>query len=461
MNVQVISAKLHSRLDAAIEAADQAIRRLSAPADAQGRIEMAGLRLLALRHAGRYEEFEASGGVAAPNPVAQTLRGSNHQPLVAGMVNRRAPTGHGGQCGRDACSRRNHKWGIVVGTLSRVVLISAAFCASSALAQPPPWRAICTGVGCGAVADANQAIAIFSKYANATGLRADMREVDAILVLAYTGIDGANRDFARGRLTESERDRIVATFREQILRFLDQMGSEAASLATHGRYSDLPAINFVLGNILPQAKSPDSVVADRAIRRVVQIFTLFSTQFAATCEGQAVPVVFVLGLEQQNAMAGTEVSVFECAKRRYSTDISSQGVNYHFETCTYNENAEWKLRITGKVTGQGAATAGGWNGTATYQGRDYEPSGDFEIIAETIIVMEPPIPPDAGTSGGSRAAVPRSLWMPTVQHIRKIRITTIGLTGDHGINAWTNLGRWAAGDVVISEGACDVREQGR
>ena len=68
----------HGRLDATIEAADEAIRRLNAPVDAQRRIEMAGLRLLALHLAGRYEELEASVGDLSLGEVIRVADAVGH-----------------------------------------------------------------------------------------------------------------------------------------------------------------------------------------------------------------------------------------------------------------------------------------------------------------------------------------------------------------------------------------------
>ena len=348
-----------------------------------------------------------------------------------------------------------------------VVATLVATYASPTLAQvaPPQPLGICVHGSCEAMRQGELYVATFGTSGGAPGLRTTDMEMEQQVITAFYGIDATRLAIAAGKMSEYEGAGYIESFEQTIRNFLHDLGNSLLVSAASGEAARLPEIGRKLGPILSVARQ-DALwgreeLAAEAMQLLNAVLVTFSVQFVKTCQQQPFAAEVALGLERQNQMLGTGVSVFECARRLVVADIVSQRVNYHLESCSMSERDQWTLDLSGLVTGAGKGFGRRWHAEATYQGRKYKPTGDMEIFAQTVVVKEAPavVPNDAGPNarpnGRPSEPIPPEQWRPTVKSIQKVRITTIKLVGEHGINGWTsNDQQWAEAEVAISDKPC-------
>jgi hypothetical protein len=192
-------------------------------------------------------------------------------------------------------------------------------------------------------------------------------------------------------------------------------------------------------------------LAQEAQAVMVKVLVTFSQEFARTCEQQSFPVETALVLERQNLILATGISLTHCMNRKFSAELSSQGVSYYFETCSnLSPQWAWNLKISGRVTGEGKGRFDGengfnrWNANTVYQGWKAKPWGEMNIIEEEIEVKEESvkIPNDAGPNakpnGWASAPIPTPPPRSKKVKFLKMRINTILLRGGYdfdGIDA--------------------------
>ena len=378
-------------------------------------------------------------------------------------------------CGaRTSGSNRLCKW--VMAGLASIAMSAMA----SAQSQPGRPNSRCTGPGCGAMSYADLFIASFGASGSSQSLRAPLREQEEKVKNAFYGIDATRMQVETGRLTPGEGEFIADGHRQVIRDYIDSLGTEAKLLAISGRASDVPSLTRLLSGLLTIARHDALVgreeLAAKAMDTMIYTLNTFSQQFAATCDGQSFPEELPFQLERQLLMLGTGTSVLHCARRKAVADVSSQGVNYHLETCTEAglsrrarsllglDGEQWTLEISGRVAGNGTASnlhgglpirpllQGRWQAAVVWRGQKLQPEGNMEIIEEIIADEERPaaVPNDAGPLARPNLRPPAPVpvpnsTLPKSRTLQKLRITTIRLDG----GGFYTLGPWAESEIKM------------
>jgi hypothetical protein len=202
--------------------------------------------------------------------------------------------------------------------------------------------------------------------------------------------------------------------------------------------------------------------AQQAQAQMVRVLTTFSQRFAETCDQQTFPVEVALGLERQNELMGTGISLLHCAKRKYSADIVSQGVQYHLETCTALGEGTWDLSINGLMRGSGHASLppsgrGMWEANTTFRSPVNGIVVTDEWIASLELVREevPAAPASAAPPDDAGPLARPNGWekQPVVSPrqplekvtIQKLRMETINMVG--GGRGYMGTGPWAEAEI--------------
>ncbi len=336
---------------------------------------------------------------------------------------------------------------------------------------PSPTPPTCTGSGCESLSKANLFLKTFAPKGKLQGLTISQIEGEERVRLAFAAIDFMRKEIAAGKYTETRGKEIIDGYKDMIRDYIDARANEALPRASQGLVSDMPLIAKALGKLLNVARQDmfkgHEESAQHAMEQVSKVFRTFSTAFKNTCKEQSYPIEVALGLARQNELLGTSIDVTPCAKRKYSAELSNQGVNYHFETCSDLSILIWKLTISGKVEGNGEADNGGWEADVTYQGYKNHPTGEIEVFEEEIEEKEETVKilddvgPDAEPNGWTQAPVPKPFHPPR-KLLPKFRMTTIVLKGEHGFWGWTSNNapwgdnpKWAEAEIKYDDKPCD------
>jgi hypothetical protein len=320
------------------------------------------------------------------------------------------------------------------------------------------------------VSRADLFIATFGPSSNNQGLRTSRLEQEEQVKLAFYGIDATRARVAAGELSDADGWRITEGFESTIRNYVHDRSQDALIKSAAGRASDIPAISQLLSGVLGVARQDGLMgreeLALEAQQQMVRALRTFSQSFASTCEQQDFPAEVALGLERQNELLGTGISVIHCANRRVSADISSQGVLYHFETCTLrgdNVDDHWDLTISGLVTGKGNGLAGMWEATTMFRGKSDDWTGDMKLIKEEVEESQRPItvPDDAGPlakpNGWPKQPVMGGGSVPQKITLQKLRIQTINMIGNG--RGYMGMGQWAEGVIQHQDKPCSPRAE--
>ena len=331
----------------------------------------------------------------------------------------------------------------------------------------------CTGSGCENLSKADLFLKTFAPKGKLKGFTISQIEGEERVKLAFYAIDFMRKEIAAGKYTETRGKEIIDGYKDIIRNFIDDQASEALPRAMQGQVSDMPLIAKALVKLLSVARH-DSLKgheesAQHAMKQVMNVLNTFSTAFKQTCEQQSYPIEVALGLERQNELLGTEIDLLPCAKRKFSADLSSQGVNYHFETCSdLSPTVEWDLKISGLVDGKGGGSNYAWYADVTYHGIKNHPTGRVEFkreiidIKEESILLPDDVGPNAEPNGWISAPIPspNPVKDPRKLELQKIRITTIVLTGDRGFQGFTGpLKQWAEAEIKYDDKPCQPLEE--
>ena len=299
------------------------------------------------------------------------------------------------------------------------------------------------------VSNADLFIASFGPSPNETALRASEHGMREQVRLAFYGIDATRVQVDQRLKSESEGASIIDSFQKTIRYFIAEHSKEAWVVASTGQAADIPRIATSMGALLSVARQDALMgreeVAQEAQVQMVRVLTTFSQRFADTCEQQTFPVEVALGLERQNQLMGTGISLMHCARRKYSADIMSQGVQYHFETCTAQGEGTWELTISGLVRGSGkggvdpSSGHGLWEANTTFRSPvsghvvSDEWAAFLEMVTEEVEAPPAPVAPpdDAGPqarpNGWEKQPVAAPRQPPKKLTIRKLRMETINM----------------------------------
>lgn len=343
-----------------------------------------------------------------------------------------------------------------------VILLSLNFLLTGIVrSQEPTRNSNCRGAGCGAISRAELFIKTFG---GSKGLRTSQFEQEEKVRLAFYGIDATRVETEAGRLTEKEGNFIIDGHEQVIRDYLHDKGSEAKIAATSGQVSDIPAVRKSLGGLLSVAKQDalrgHEELAQTAQEIMVTTLVTFSRKFAETCQQQKYPVETALEIEVQNEKMGTGVSLEHCQSRKASVELTSQGVKYRFETCrdVSHPKEEWKLKMSGRVVGEGKGDDGFWEANFLWKGIKNKMGGEMEIFDEEIEVQEESvkIPDDAGPNakpnGWASAPVPNPPSRPK-RKVVKMRIAPLLLIADRAVQ-----GNYTEGSVeaeIKRDDPCD------
>ncbi len=317
----------------------------------------------------------------------------------------------------------------------------------------------------------------FGPSPSSTGLRASRLEQEEQVRLAFYGIDATRVQMEVGSVTEEDGNRYIDGFEQTIRNYTDDRSKEGNIVAAAGQVSDMPAISRQLTGLIGIARQDALLgreeLAQEAQARMVNILVTFSQKFAETCDKQDFPPEVALAIERQNQMLGTGISVYHCANRKLTADISKNGVNFHFETCTFLGSDAWKLTLAGLVAGEGEGDtmwdpthtagingSGQWSATVRYKNQSFEPFGEMMLVKQEVPAKNTPVaaPNDAGPNakpnGWPKQPVPEaSSVLPEKVIIEKLRITTIKVTKDY-YAGWAD--DWAEGEIKHENKACKV-----
>lgn len=347
-----------------------------------------------------------------------------------------------------------------------VVAVILVFIPLGIIAQTPePTATPCMDLVCAGVSQADLFLRAFS--GNKDGLVTIPVGQEQQIRLAFYGIDATYVEIEKGRLTESEGKIIIDRYKQTIDAYVTNRGLKAIEKAQSGQYSDFSAISELLGPLLTVARDDKlknhEELAKNAQKQMVKVLTTFSKKFAETCQDQSFPVGAAIGLGRQNEMLGTNISLNKCMTRKFTADLSSQGVNYHLESCSDLFNSfVWDVKISGRVVGEGKVTGNKrWEADVIFQGRENHSTGNIDFVKEIIEENKEDIkaPNDAGPNakpnGWASAPVPN----PQLARLRipkdKLRMTTIVLTGERGFEGFTgHLNSWVEAEIIKDDKPC-------
>jgi hypothetical protein len=320
------------------------------------------------------------------------------------------------------------------------------------------------------VSRAEQFIQTFGPPSEATALRTSRLEQEEQVKLAFYGIDATRAQIHSGRLNDKEGNFIIDGFEHTIRDYLHDKSNETRVTAAQGRASDIPTIAKSLQGPLSVARQDGLMghedLARQAQDQMINLLTTFSQKFSETCEQQSFPVEVALGLERQNQMLGTGISLEHCAKRKLSVDMDSERVHYHFEQCTFLGDGVWDVKLSGAVVGSGQGkviqldAADEWDGYWEIDGRvlgyPFSGSGHIKIVKEEVENKnaEATLPNDSSPLAlpnhcpsvpAVASSVPQKV---TVQKLRSTIIATRGgvYTDDHDT--------WVEGIISKSDKPC-------
>jgi len=357
-----------------------------------------------------------------------------------------------------------------------VIVISGYILTGHAQTSDPRAARLCTGLGCNAMSRAELFIKTFASSGGSRALRTSQLEQEEQVRLAFYGMDATRAEIETGRLSESEGNFIIDGHERVIRNYIHDKTNEAMVMAASGQVSSIPAVRKSLSGLLSVARQDvlmgHEELAQRAQAQMTQVLTTFSKQFANTCEQQSFPVEVALALERQNELMGTGISLTHCMNRKYTVDLSSEGIDYHFETCSgLSGGAVWELKISGRVVGSGEGELTRWDADVVYQGYEQHPTGTLGFTKVKIEEQEKSvaIPKDAGPNarpnGWPSVPIPELTASPEKAQIHKIRITTIVLEGEHGFWGWTarpapwaSSVRWAEAEIKREDRPCQRHE---
>jgi hypothetical protein len=311
----------------------------------------------------------------------------------------------------------------------------------TAIAQKTTPASTCQGVGCSGLSRAELFIKTF---AGSKALRTSQLEQEEQVRLAFYGIDATRAEVEAGRLTEKE-GKFITDGHEQVIRdYVHDKGNEAKILASTGQVSDIPTINKSLGKLLGVARQDALMgreeLAQRAQAEMVKVLTTFSQEFAATCQKQKYPVETALMLMRQNELMGTGISLDQCLSRKVSTELSSQGVNYRFESCSDLSLSpkKWDLKISGRITGLGKGDEASWEAKFLWKRYQTEMGGEMEIFKEIVEIEEESVkvPDDGGPKAKPNGWLQSPVSNSQIRKIQvlKMRIAPLYLMGEHGVS---------------------------
>lgn len=306
-------------------------------------------------------------------------------------------------------------------------------------AQTPPPQTTCSGSGCAAM---SQAELFIKAFGGSKGFKTLELALNEEARNAFYGIDATIVEVEKGRLSPEDGARIIENHKSHLREIIDSKTTDVMFVAVNGQVSDIPAISKHLGALLSVARQDQFAgreeLAQHTQKQLMRIFNTFLQRFAETCEQQSFPVETALELEQQSEILETGISVIHCANRKFSAELNSQGVKYRFETCTNSSReAVWKLKISGRVVGEGKGYGSIWQAKVVFQDWEDDPQGTMVITDKKLEVKEESvkIPNDAGPNakpnGRASAPVPPNQRQPQVNFLY-LRMTTILLIGTRG-----------------------------
>jgi hypothetical protein len=331
----------------------------------------------------------------------------------------------------------------------------------------------------------------FAPPANSDDMRATTIEQDEQVYLAFGMIDfiqhhpsqPAATKVGEGRSGDDGSPELdaerIAGFLQTIRDYDNTKTRFAVALASLGRASDAEAIGRDLSTALSIGRQDGLMgheeLAFEAQKMMQKAVTDFSAAFAKDCKNQSFDTEFVFSMERKNELLGTNISVIHCAQRKYIADLDSQGVHYHFETCTIYGAEPWKLTVSGLVTGSGKGTPtytddndndGFWSADTVFQGYSDSLSGSLRVTYET---KQPPAPSSSPPNPPSPTAQPNNCpqekppALPPLQAIvvRKLAIRPIiietGPSGKLGYYGGWHKGAWLETEIKTAENKpCDL-----
>lgn len=339
----------------------------------------------------------------------------------------------------------NKLFSSVIGLLAEIFVILNFVFVVNAQTQERGAQRNCTGAGCAAMSKAELFIKTFASSGSSKGLRTSQLEQEEQVRLAFYGIDATRVEVEAGRLTEQEGTFIIDGHEQVIRNYIQDKAGEAKVSAATGQVSDIPAINKSMGKLLSVARQDALMgreeLAQRAQAEMVTVLTTFSQEFANTCQQQTFPVETAIVLERQNELMGTGISLKHCMNRKFWAELSNQGVQYRFETCSdlMHFPKKWELKISGRVAGEGTGENGWWEASFLWKGIKTTMGGEMEIFNTEIEVQEEfvKIPNDAGPNarpnGWASAPVPNPPARPNKVQVWKMRIAPLHLIGNRAI----------------------------
>lgn len=365
---------------------------------------------------------------------------------------------------------RNRFFSSVIGLLAEVFVVLISVLIVNAQAQEQQATRTCRGSGCAAISRAELFIKTFASSGNSKGLRTSQLEQEEQVRLAFYGIDATRVEIEAGRLTEQEGNFIIDGHEQVIRNYIHDKASEAKVRAATGQVSDIPVISKSIGKLLSVARQDALMgredLAQRAQAEMVMVLTTFSQEFANTCQQQSFPVETALGLERQNELMGTGISLTHCMSRKVSAELSGQGIQYRFETCSDLSHfpEKWELKISGRIVGEGKGELGFWDANFLWKGIKTEMGGEMEIFTGEIEIQEESvkIPDDAGPNakpnGWASAPVPNPPARPKKVQVLKMRIAPLHLVGDRAIHGNYTEG-WLEAEVKREDKPCQPRDR--
>ena len=328
-------------------------------------------------------------------------------------------------------------------------------------------RRTCKGDGCGAISRAELFIKTFASSGNSKGLRTTNIKQEIEVEQAFYNIDALRLQIERGNMTEQRGNSAIDSAEGVIRWYVHNKTDDAMVSASSGRVSDIPAITKNLSGMLSVARQDALMgheeLAQEAQANMVKILTTFSQKFAETCEQQTFPVEVALGLERQNELMGTNISVMDCANRKYTAQFSDLGLKYRFETCRsplQEDFTVWNETISGHV---GEGSEGGdvnWEEKIVI---DKDVEENIKITEEEIEDNEETvkIPNDAGPNAKPNGWASAPIPNPPSRHLKKIRFMTMrkpvplrDWKKDGFVPEWVANGPWMEAEIKSEDKPC-------
>lgn len=320
-------------------------------------------------------------------------------------------------------------------------------------------------IGWPALTDAGIDILIASHKENIDLAQARIAEIER----------GSRNTFTDERTDFSHADARIARYKElieveirEINRLALQRLQQAKALARRGQVTDVPELRTVIGDILGVSRQDQFFGKDAEAMELwhatLDLQTSFATGFLETCEKQTFDQEFALGVERQNELLANGIDVTKCAWRKYTGDIESQGVHYHFETCTFNGIEGWDLQISGVVTGKGPGTPmimddGSWAAETVFRGVHDSLSGSLKVLHEMRDKPRPAAmaPNDTSPAAGPGAAAADAAGAPAPGKIvvHRLYMRPILLVDGRGYYGNFFSGRWL--DTILKKSGSPCR----